>query len=149
MQAEKRIPTFLQIPAAKRFVSVEPMLGPVDLRGRLCHWTNPDGSGSWFSPVPGKVQKRLIDLVICGCESGPGRRPFDQEWARYLKDQCVAAGVPFFFKQSPGETHGSVIKLPMLDGHQCCKAHKREFDGFETKRAMLRTMAENGRWRPW
>ena len=68
-----------------RFVSVEPMLGPVDLT-------------PWLGD---------LDWVICGGESGPNRRPFDKAWARGLCDQCHEAGVPFFFKQGsalrPGE----------------------------------------------
>jgi protein gp37 len=113
--ADKRIPILLQIPAAVRFVSIEPMLGPVDLRGKLCHWTNPDGSGSWFSPVPGKVQKRLINWVICGGESGPGARPMHPDWARSLRDQCVSAGVPFFFKQWGEYVGGYATEI--FDGH--------------------------------
>ena len=81
--ADKRIPLLLQTPAAKRFVSVEPMLGPVelDLRG--------------------------IDWVICGGESGRGARPMHPDWARSLRDQCQAAGVPFFFKQWGAWQNGS------------------------------------------
>lgn len=97
-EADAKIPVLLQTPAAVRFVSVEPCLGPVDLRGKLCHWTCPDGSGSWFSPVPGKVHHRLLDWVICGGETGPGARPMHPDWVRDLRDQCQGARVPFFFK---------------------------------------------------
>lgn len=97
-EADAKIPVLLQTPAAVRFVSVEPCLGPVDLRGKLCHWTCPDGSGSWFSPVPGKVHHRLLDWVICGGETGPGARPMHPDWVRDLRDQCHGARVPFFFK---------------------------------------------------
>lgn len=82
-QADKRIPILLQIPAAKRFVSVEPMLGAVDiLKDPRWFWA---GSG--------------LDWVICGGESGPGARPMHPNWVRILRDQCQAAGVPFLFKQ--------------------------------------------------
>lgn len=97
-EADAKIPLLLQTPAAVRFVSVEPCLGPVDLRGKLCHWTCPDGSGSWFSPVPGKVHHRLLDWVICGGETGPGARPMHPDWVRDLRDQCQGARVQFFFK---------------------------------------------------
>ncbi len=83
--ADKRIPELLKIPARVRFLSVEPMVGPVDL-GR---WIYTDG-GPWKSD---------IDWVICGGESGPDARPMHPDWAMNLRDQCVASGVPFFFKQ--------------------------------------------------
>ena len=87
--ADERIPLLLQTPAAVRFVSVEPMLGPVD-----------------FRKVPGfnLAGQAGVDLlrnfwVICGGESGPGARPMNPQWPRDLRDQCKAAGVPFLFKQ--------------------------------------------------
>jgi hypothetical protein len=55
-----------------------------------------------------------ISWVICGCESGQGARPFDLEWARKLKNQCVDAHVPFFFKQA--RINGKLVKMPELDG---------------------------------
>lgn len=79
--ADERIPVLLQIPAAVRFVSVEPMLEPVDIR-------------PWIY---------ALDWVICGAETGPGARPMKLEWARDLRDQCKAAGVPFFFKKATGK----------------------------------------------
>ena len=86
-QANKRIPVLLQIPAAVRFVSVEPMLSPVDI-------------SLWF--VSGYMEPPhddVLNLVICGGESGPGARPLHPDWARSLRDQCQGAGVPFLFKQ--------------------------------------------------
>jgi protein gp37 len=80
-------------------LSCEPLLEPVDLRGKLCEWTNPDGTGSWFSPVPGKVQRNLIDWLIAGGESGPRARPCHVDWIRSIRDQCKAADVPVFIKQ--------------------------------------------------
>ena len=77
--ADARIPLLLQTPAAKRFVSYEPALGPVDL-------------SKWLRYNP-------ISWLICGGESGPGARPMHPDWPRSIRDQCVAAGVPFFFKQ--------------------------------------------------
>lgn len=90
--ADKRIPVLLHTPAAVRFISAEPLLGPVDLgyREPCDHPRRPClDIGCW----------RALDWVICGGESGPGARPMHPDWARSLRDQCVAAGVPYFFKQ--------------------------------------------------
>ena len=110
--ANKRIPILLQIPAAVRFISVEPMLGPVDLSEGMCErgwWC--DYCQATKSPQQvtydelctycgGSVEwKEQIDWVICGGETGPGARPMHPDWARSLRDQCKAAGVSFFFKQ--------------------------------------------------
>ena len=81
-----RIPILLTIPAAVRFVSYEPALGPVD-----------------FTPwIPGSLRDSgpYIDWVIYGGESGPRYRSMDVQWARDVRNQCKAAGVAFFFKQS-------------------------------------------------
>ena len=108
-QADKRIPALLQVPAALRFVSVEPMLGPVSLRNYL----------PWFAyeaehspgPVTGMTMP-VIDWVIVGGESGSKARLMHPDHARGLRDQCVGAGVPYFFKQwgewlpvGPGDEH--------------------------------------------
>lgn len=99
--ADERIPLLLQTPAAIHFVSVEPMLGPVSLS-----LTTPEGvlyntllrEGGLGENCSRDTETRL-DGVICGGESGPGARPMHPDWARSLRDQCQAAGVPFFFKQ--------------------------------------------------
>jgi protein gp37 len=88
--ADARIPLLLQTPAAVRFISYEPALGPVDIYQYLGGARNPIG------PAYGG---RGLDWVICGGESGAGARPFDIAWARSVKDQCAAAGVAFFMKQ--------------------------------------------------
>ena len=115
--ADKRIPELLATPAAVRWISAEPLLGPVDLtegcnghyffnalRGTRWH-DDPDGVPHYssFPPVgreakPGVPASRL-DWVVVGGESGPKARPMHPDWARSLRDQCAAAGVPFFFKQ--------------------------------------------------
>lgn len=96
-RADERIPILLQIPAAVRFVSVEPMLGPVNLEQylglRLVDNTDP----FWEKTFAKKVE-RGIDWVICGGETGPGARPMHPDWVRSLRDQCQAAGVPLYFK---------------------------------------------------
>ncbi len=102
--ADERIPILLQIPAAKRFVSVEPMLGPVDF-GNL--WLGEerkvDCGGCSSTPVRGQPycpghEAGGIDWVICGGETGPHARPVHPDWVRSLKGQCQVSGVPFFFK---------------------------------------------------
>lgn len=96
--ANERIPLLLQTPAAVRFLSIEPLLAPVDLtnKDRMC--------GSYLEPA--HVGSNLetydrpdIDWVIVGGESGPDARPMHPDWVRSIRDQCQAAGVPFFFKQ--------------------------------------------------
>ncbi|UZP67684.1 phage Gp37/Gp68 family protein [Desulfovibrio mangrovi] len=89
-QADKRIPALLDTPAAKRFVSIEPMLGPVDL-------TTIRHGADEALPVFGTQWG--LDWVICGGESGPSARPSHPDWFRGLRDQCKEAGVPYFFKQ--------------------------------------------------
>ena len=109
-RADERIPILLSIPAAVRFVSIEPMLGPVDLRGKLKHYLKP--GVPLFSYRYGF--KTGLDWVILGCETGPGRRTMLPRWARDVKNQCVAAGVPFFLKQMY-RNDGTLWKLPRLD----------------------------------
>lgn len=91
--ADERIPILLQIPAAVRFVSVEPMLGPVD----IAYWLN--GAPEQYAPDRWQQTYPPLDWVIVGGETGPGARPMHPEWVRSLRDQCVNARVPFFFKQ--------------------------------------------------
>lgn len=108
--ADERIPLLLQTPAAVRFISAEPLLGPVSLSPvaddtyqRLSNWYAPDGSFDPTGSQPTKTRMggyvARLDWVICGGESGPGARPMNPEWARSLLDQCKSAGIPFFFKQ--------------------------------------------------
>lgn len=92
--AARRIQPILETPAAIRFLSVEPLLGPLDLR-RL----NSTPFLTFSALAPSTFVKAKVDWVIVGGESGPGARPMRYEWAVSLRDQCQAAGVPFFFKQ--------------------------------------------------
>lgn len=88
--ANERIPLLLQTPAAVRWVSYEPALGPVDFEHiRMPHGVVEVNDGL----LPG------IDWTVVGGESGPGARPFDLAWARQTIAQCRAAGVPVFVKQ--------------------------------------------------
>ena len=111
--ADERIPHLLATPAAKRFVSMEPLLVPVDLTrwiAEVCpNCLRPDcvptlraDSAEVFSRCGAFVMetpRSLIDWVIVGGESGPNALPMHPDWVRSLRDQCQAAGVPYFFKQ--------------------------------------------------
>jgi protein gp37 len=118
-RAEERIPILLDTPAAVRWLSCEPLLGPIDLsKMRIptpegctdhdCWAVEPLtgrmapiielGSGDWA--LDGGYQTwGKIDWVVAGGESGPGARPMHPSWARSIRDQCASAGVPFLFKQ--------------------------------------------------
>jgi protein gp37 len=134
-RADERIPHLLASPAAVRFLSAEPLLGPIDLTNLRRY--NPRGK-PWIDGLRGLVTRgdylarspnecsfntsvRCIppelpglDWVIAGGESGPGARPMHPDWARSLRDQCAAAGVPFFFKQWGEWAPGVNAKLPVL-----------------------------------
>lgn len=112
-EANRDIPKLLRIPACARFLSMEPLLGPVNLFLPLgahnfagfpedfAEWTE-QRRQAWFSEQARATyitQCECIDWVIVGGESGPNARPMHPHWARDLRDQCVAARVPFFFKQ--------------------------------------------------
>ena len=92
--ADERIPYLKQVPAAVRFLSVELILKPVDLTTHL------DG----------------LQWVIVGGESGPRARPMDVAWARQIRDQCISASVPFFFKQQGGRRGRGGGDKAILDG---------------------------------
>lgn len=103
--ADERIPLLLAIPAAKRFVSCEPLLGPVDLAGLngligvgLSTIDALNGYHIHHDDDDKAERYDRLDWVIAGGETGPGARPMHPDWARSLRDQCQAAGVPFFFK---------------------------------------------------
>jgi len=102
--ANKRIPMLLDFWTGKNFISIEPMLEKINL------------SITWFTATVGDGPESIhgLDWVICGSESGTNARPFDIDWARSVRDQCVTAGVPFFLKQMPVD--GKLTILPELDG---------------------------------
>jgi len=111
-EADRRIPHLLAVPAVIRFLSCEPLLGPLDLTldNLVCTDCPRCSDGSLIEPdtganacrrcdSTGKSDEWGIDWVICGGESGPGARPMHPGWARALRDQCAKAGVAFHFKQ--------------------------------------------------
>jgi protein gp37 len=119
-EADRDIPKLLATPARVRFLSMEPLLGPVSLD---CF------------PVYGEDEKPLLHWVIVGGESGPGARPMHPAWARSLRDQCAAAGVPFMFKQwgewaphppTPGFDEGGALRKGLV---QYLQGDGREPDG--------------------
>lgn len=104
--ADKRIPELLKIPARVRFLSVEPLLEPIDLR-LVVHFLG----GS----MAVKDKARDLHWVIVGGESGPNARTMQLSWPRSLRDQCKEAGIPFFFKQHSGLRPGNAC---ILDGRE-------------------------------
>ena len=151
--ADERIPLLLKTPAAMRFVSCEPLLGPISLdrwsgEALKCMWpgcgwwgptgeacrdeSNPDGSRT-LCPCcgetcpPAALLGEALHWVICGGESGPNARAMNPDWARSLRDQCVVAGVPYFFKQW-GEWMPSLAE-PVRGEHTSVRIFLRP-DGF-------------------
>ncbi len=132
--ADERISLLLQTLAAVRFISAEPLLGPVNVdpwfidRDFQCSGFIPAERadnpycqcGGHESDPCHHSPAGLLDWVIVGGESGPGARPMHPEWARSLRDQCIAAGVPFFFKQwgewLPWEFDGGYAELKSQAG---------------------------------
>ncbi len=123
-RADERIPDLLATPAAVRWISAEPLLGPIDLRRNLggTRWIGGQrgcGGTHRHNGRPGDTIhgvfhvgdpsiphhhhddrcRKGLDWVVVGGESGPGARPMHPDWARSLRDQCAEAGVPFLFKQ--------------------------------------------------
>jgi len=141
---DKRVPVLLKIPAAVHGISAEPLLGAIDARKYLrpnpCPVCNGfpsipvPGENGGYKPCPacllsnnGQGYTNSLVWVIAGGESQSGARPMHPDWSRSLRDQCLEAGVPFFFKQwgewieiGTGETHAvldSKKRLISLDGH--------------------------------
>lgn len=144
-EADRDIPKLLAVPAAVRFLSMEPLLGPVDL-SRIdidghseiyplaCTLDREDGDGNELPDLPG------LDWIIVGGESGPQARPMSIQWARELRDQCATYGVPFLFKQwgewAPEENFPDHIpsSTSTIDGSMWRvgkKAAGRQLDGVE------------------
>lgn len=111
-RADERVPDLLATPAAVRFVSAEPLLGPID----FTPWITPAAVHHHPDNVPSPhldafvsaLRRQLaprLDWLIVGGESGPGARPMHPSWARSIRDQCSAAGVAFHFKQHGAWLH--------------------------------------------
>lgn len=109
VEARKRIPHLVSVPAFVRFLSCEPLLGPLD----LFNVENPAPVGQqWFD-----LRKGDLHWIITGGESGANYRPANPDWFRSLRDQCQVAGVPFLFKQWEGKNQKQIKALGReLDG---------------------------------
>jgi len=108
-RARERLPLLLAVPAARRFVSCEPLLSSICLEEAMpCRY--------YCDPAVGHVDHSLrgIDWVIAGGESGKDRRFAMMHWFRQLRDECQSKDVPFFLKQM--EVGGQLVKMPKLDG---------------------------------
>ncbi len=161
--ADERIPLLLQTPAAVRFVSAEPLLGPVDFQqvnNSVCLAEGQDfidalRGFAWTCSGPDYVDTcgvgAGIDWVIVGGESGPGARPCDVAWIRSIKEQCKAAGVPVFIKQI-GKYHYCVCPQcgrscgNVLGGFvdECGPAHVELIEGMKKVRD-----GKGGDWNEW
>jgi protein gp37 len=123
--ARRRIPALLNFPSTVRFLSCEPLLGPID----LSEWLGTSGQSGDTA--------RSIDWVIAGGESGPRARPTNPAWIRSVRDQCLAADVPFHFKQwgtwspaQPGEDGRKWVALGAEVLFRAGKKHAgRQLDG--------------------
>jgi protein gp37 len=96
---DERVSLLFQIPARWRGVSVEPMLEGIDVRKYIGCDCEEFWPGQGHPPDCPTQTGQILNLVICGAETGPGKRPFKDEWALDLRDQCKTAGTPFFFKK--------------------------------------------------
>lgn len=121
-EADEKIPVFLQV-TGKKFLSIEPMLGKMYIAKYIRHicglcdkTIDRRECGPNFDCLTAMSPKR-IDVVILGGETGPGARPMHPDWVRFVRGQCAAASVPFFFK-SWG------LWRPCADDHVDCKGHK-------------------------
>ena len=123
--ADERIPFLLDTPAARHFVSLEPQIehihlgyiGWPDLSKKACarNGINALLGMDYRNERHGAEMPRL-DWVIQGCESGRNRRDFNFDWARSMRDQCEAAGIPYFLKQMPIDGKYKIVTEPKLDG---------------------------------
>lgn len=135
-EADEKIPILLQIPAAVHWLSIEPMLGGIDLSNlKLSPKTTLNALGGWQRNYVTKAHREqrnaskytsAIDQVILGGESGLGARPMHPDWVRNIRDQCAAAGVAFFFKQWGEylpESQGANIEPPINAGYNTKKGY--------------------------
>ncbi len=109
-RADYRLPIFLNAPISSRFIILEPLLGPVDLR-------------PWLTSA--------VDSVTVGGESGDGARPCRYEWVLDIREQCIAAGIPFNFKQTGANfiKDGKQYSIPRKLQHAQAKKANIDYSG--------------------
>lgn len=133
-EADRDIPKLLQVPARVRWLSMEPLLGSVNLTSWIGGHTGL--TGYRVDPEP-----RWIDWIVVGGESGPGARPMNPQWARDIRDQCQAAEVPFLFKQN-----GEWVSVSEVAG----PGEIYEFpDGRSVRRVGKKRAGRTLDWRTW
>ena len=139
-RADERIPWLLRTPGAVRFLSCEPLLGPVDI-------IKPMPSEDWIAI--GRGHPAEIDLVVVGGESGHGARPMHPDWVRSIRDQCQEADVPFFFKGwgewQNGSAKGKHNQIVLNTGRVFSEADTRGADEREWNLANPTMMAKVGK----
>ena len=126
-EADERIPSLLETPAAFRFVSLEPLLGPINLGPFFVRGTMSEADIDFVRIAGTETEIHALDWVIVGGESGGKARPMHPQWARDIRDQCEAAGVSFLFKQ-----WGEWIPKSAEDGWTLTKDHIVFEDGEAT-----------------
>lgn len=155
--ADERIPLLVQVPACVRFLSCEPLLGPVNIPALGLV----NRGGEWQPAEAWSEKRRMpaekaIHWVIVGGESGPNARPMNPDWARAIRDQCNSARVPFFFKQHGEWEEVAEDAATRGDQYMIC----RERSGKTEARYQWDLYAWNyddppmkgaeaGRWSPW
>ena len=119
-EAERDIQKFLDVPAVVHGLSIEPQLGPITLTRVIRFeddWAYCDNALTGFQATKcGGWDGPKIDWVITGAESGHGARPYNEDWARALRDQCSGSHTAFFYKQRIED--GRKIETPVLDGRR-------------------------------
>lgn len=154
--ADERIPLLMEIPAAVRFLSCEPLLGPVDIDsfkyhfgsiGPLCESCSGNGyyKDNFHTPCPHCKTTGgnpwAIHWVICGGESGPGARPMHPDWVRLIRDKCEKHSIPFFFKQWGAWLPFEQDAQPPFYN---CSANGANFDGHGMN--FMDSNADAGKW---
>lgn len=159
-RADERIPDLLATPAAMRWISAEPLLGPIDLEHIAAPEDDGDGwklnallagssfefkgsDGYWYDGDG--PEHPALDWVVVGGESGRGARPMHPAWARALRDQCAGAGVPFLFKQWGEWAPVCAVDLDELDDQLYHPAPSRDPDANRRCKVGQLVMQASGR----
>lgn len=123
-ELERRVFILLKVPAYIHWLSIEPLLGAMDIsKVAMCEWyaselIEPRRGTIGGKAMPAARLRPRIDWVVVGGESGPDFRPMELDWARSIHDQCKEAGVAFFYKQDSGTKPGSNAKLDGVEYHE-------------------------------